>query len=131
MNERSPSEIIQDFLDLIEESHTEYEDAKSKISFYDSRTYDWTHDLEDAANKSERGRLATAWQKELRQRRIEKDRFKMWEKVHEWGCDPMNKSCLKRLKQLLSKQKDTENYINTPYQDREYKRRVVKKDEVN
>lgn len=45
--ERKPSEIIQDFLDLIDKSHTEFNDSKSKVDNYNSKTYTWTHQLED------------------------------------------------------------------------------------
>lgn len=72
--ERKPSEIIQDFIDLIDNSHAEFNDSKSKVDDFNSKTYVWTHQLEDCKNKQERNRLATAWQKELKERRKEKDR---------------------------------------------------------
>lgn len=72
--ERKPSEIIQEFLELIDNSHAEFNDSKSKVDNYNGKTYTWTHQLEDCKNKQERNRLATAWQKELKERRKEKDR---------------------------------------------------------
>lgn len=130
--EKRPSEIILDFLNLVEKSHMEYEDAKSKVELYNSKTYDWTHDLEDAKDKSERNKIATAWQRELRQRRVEKDRMKLFEEIHEFGRDATNKACLKRLKRLLEDQKRQESYVDTPSSEREFKRRSVNKnDSVN
>lgn len=37
--DRKPSEIIQDFLDLIDNSHAEFNDSKSKVDNYNSKTY--------------------------------------------------------------------------------------------
>lgn len=120
--ERKPSEIIQDFLDMIEKSHLEYQEAKKNVDNYNDKTYNWTHDLEDAPNKAERNKIATAWQHELRKRRIEKDRMNLWQKVHEMASDVQNKAYLKRLRHLLEEQKKTEEYVATPYKQREYKR---------
>ena len=123
--EKKPSEIIADFLDLVEKSHMEYEDAKNKVELYNSKTYDWTHDLEFANGKSERNKVATAWQKELRQRRVEKDRMKLFEEIHEFGRDVG----LNRLKRLLEDQKRQESYVDTPSSEREFKRRAVNKND--
>lgn len=129
--EKRPSEVIQDFLDLIDKSHAEYESAQNKVAYFDSKTFTWTHELEDAPNKAERNKLATAWQKELRQRRIEKDRMKLWEKIHEIGADVSNKAYIKRLRHLVEAQRKSEDYVNTPYEKREYKGRVVRKIDSN
>lgn len=128
---RNPSEIIQDFIDLMEQSHAEYASAKSKVEYFNKRTYTWTHDLEDAPNKAERNKLATAWQKELRQRRIEKDRMRLWEKLHKMGIDVQSKSFMKKLRHLLVEQVKTEEYISTPYEAREYNGRVVDEDDTD
>lgn len=129
--ERNPSEIIRDFIDLMEKSHEEYASAKSRVEYFNKKTYTWTHDLEDAPNKSERNKLATAWQKELRQRRIEKDRMRLWEKPHKMGVDVQSKSFMKKLRHLLVDQLKTEEYIGTPYEAREYNGRVVDGDDTD
>lgn len=125
--DRKPSEIIQDFLDLIDKSHTEFNDSKSKVDNYNSKTYTWTHQLEDCKNKQERNRLATAWQRELKERRIEKDRKNLWEKIHNFGTDVSNKAFLKKLRHLVQEQQKVEEYLGTPYEEREYKKGVVEK----
>lgn len=52
--ERKPSEIIQDFLDLVDCSHTEFNDSKSKVDDFNGKTFVWTHQLEDCKiSKSE------------------------------------------------------------------------------
>lgn len=124
--ERKPSEIIQDFLDLIDKSHTEFNDSKSKVDNYNSKTYTWTHQLEDCKNKQERNRLATAWQRELKERRIEKDRKNLWEKIHNFGTDVSNKAFLKKLRHLVQEQRKVEEYLETPYAEREFKKGTIK-----
>lgn len=119
---KEPSEVIEDFFNLIQQSHAEFNDSKEKVDFYNSQTYSWTHRLEDCKNKQERNKLATAWQKELKARRIEKDRKTLWEKIHAFGADVNNKSFLKRLRKLLEEQKIIEEYVNTPYEQREYRK---------
>lgn len=124
--ERKPSEIIQDFLDLVDSSHAEFNDSKSKVDNYNSKTYTWTHQLEDCKNKQERNRLATAWQKELKERRKEKDRKNLWEKIHNFGADVSNKAFLKKLRHLVQEQRKVEEYLETPYEEREYKKGTSK-----
>lgn len=125
--DRKPSEIIQDFLDLIDNSHAEFNDSKSKVDNYNGKTYTWTHQLEDCKNKQERNRLATAWQKELKERRKEKDRKNLWEKMHNFGTDVSNKAFLKKLRHLVQEQRKVEEYLETPYEEREYKKGAAEK----
>ena len=119
--DRKPSEIIQEFLDLMDSSHAEFNDSKTKVDDFKSKTFVWTHQLEDCKNKQERNRLATAWQKELKERRKEKDRKNLWEKIHTFGADVSNKAFLKKLRHLLQEQKKVEEYLGTPYEEREFK----------
>lgn len=122
--ERKPSEIIQDFIDLIDNSHAEFNDSKSKVDDFNSKTYVWTHQLEDCKNKQERNKLATSWQKELKERRKEKDRKNLWEKIHSFGADVSNKAFLKKLRYLVQEQQKIEEYLATPYEEREFKNGV-------
>lgn len=95
--EKRPSEIIQDFLDLIELSHMEF-----------------------AANKNERNKLGTAYQKERKQRRKHKDVAELYEIIHEFAKSENNKPTLGRLKGMLAKQKAMEGYL---FGERKYKRK--------
>ena len=124
--ERKPSEIIQDFIDLIDNSHAEFNDSKSKVDDFNSKTYVWTHQLEDCKNKQERNKLATSWQKELKERWKEKDRKNLWEKIHNFGTDVSNKAFLKKLRHLVQEQRKVEEYLETPYEEREYKKGTSK-----
>lgn len=125
--DRKPSEIIQDFIDLVDSSHSEFNDSKIKVDCFNSKTYTWTHKLEDCKNKQERNKLATAWQKELKERRKEKDRKNLWEKIHTFGSDVSNKAFLKKLRHLAQEQIKVEEYLKTPYEEREFKKGVAEK----
>lgn len=120
--ERKPSEIIQEFLDLVDSSHVEFNDSKSKVDNYNSKTYTWAHQLEDCKNKQDRNRLATAWQKELKEHRKEKDRKNLWEKIHIFGADVSNKAFLKKLRNLVHEQQKVEEHLEIPYEEREFKK---------
>ena len=120
-NKRNPSEIISDFIEPIKQSHDNYNSAKNKVDNYNSKTFEWTHMLEDASNKQERNKLATAWRKELVDRRKAKDEMKLWQFIHEFSISEQNKPTLKRLESMLKHQQKTEEYINTPPEEREYK----------
>lgn len=78
--DKQPSEIIKDFLELLDESHELYLNSKSQVDGFNKKTYEWTHDLEDCKNKSERNKLATAWQKELKERRKQKNIWQLFRK---------------------------------------------------
>lgn len=125
--DRKPSEIIQDFLDLIGTSHAEFKEAKERVDYFNNRTYIWTHDLEDCQNKQERNRLATAWQRELKERRKQKDRKNLWEKIHTFAADVSNKAFLKKLQHLVQEQQKTEEYLDMPYEEREFKKGAKQK----
>lgn len=120
-NQRKPSEIIEDFLNLIERSHEEWKNSKSQVDQFNNNTFRWTHDFEDADVKSERNKLATGFHRELKERRKSKDNMCLWEHVHKFGCDEQNKPTIKRLRTIFAKQKISEEYVDTPPKNRELK----------
>ena len=123
---RRPSEIILDFIDLCELSHDEYLNSKSAVDSYDKDTLSWVHKIENEDKAEERSKISTAWHKERKERRKHKNNMILYEKIHEFACNEMNKSTLKRMKTLLQKQIETEQYIESD--DKVLKsRRVIEK----
>lgn len=120
INERKPSEIIEDFIDLIERSHKEYLENKKAYEQLDNKTLVWAHDFEFAPDKAARNRLGTAYQKERKKRREYKDNAELYKNIHEFACSENNKPILKRLSGTLAKQKEKEAYL--------FSERVYKKD---
>lgn len=118
--ERKPSEIIQDFIDLLKDSQSQYDDAKKKLEELDShdRNIYWAHKFEFAKDKAERNRLATAYQTERKRRRRYKDIADLHKAVSDFASAENNKIVLKRLNGMLNIQKAHEQYLES---DRHYK----------
>lgn len=118
--EKKPSEIVQGFIDFLEDSKTEYEEAKAKCDKYDSidRHIYWAHKFELASDKNERNRLATAYQKERLDRRACKNTVDRLKAIHDFVCSDNNKSTIKRMKGMIQVQKSQEDYLDG---EKEYK----------
>lgn len=123
---RNPSEIIQEFLQLLDESHEHFNNATALIEVENRRTLLNTHQLEDCPDDC-LYEFAYKWRQDLRDRRKECDRKVLYENIHKFAVSEQNKPVLKRLKGLLKEQITTEEYLETPYEEREYKKGVVEK----
>lgn len=119
-NERKPSEIIQDFIDLLKESQDRYDEAMAECEKLDSpeKARQWAHKFEFADNKQERNKLATAYRNERKLRRQHKDVVDLYKRIHDFASSENNKAVLKRLNGMLGMQKHNEEYLSS---DREYK----------
>lgn len=118
--EQKPSEVIEAFLALMEQSHTEYNNSKGKVDYYNKHTYELVHMLEDCPDESLL-EFAQQWRQETQDRRKERDNMALWENIHKFGSSENNKPFLKRLKGLITEQKRTEEYLETPPEQREFK----------
>lgn len=118
--EKNPSDRLLEFLDFLEEAKNQYEDAKKKCEEYDStdRLIYWAHKFEIAKDKSERNKLATAYQNERRERRKYKDICDTYVTIYNFVSSDNNKPILKRLKGIVPIQKKKEEYLRS---EREYK----------
>lgn len=118
--EQKPSEVIKAFLALVEQSHTEYSNSKGKVDYFNKHTYELVHMLEDCPDET-LFYFARQWRKETQDRRKERDNMALWENIHKFGSSENNKPFLKRLKGLITEQKRTEEYLETPPEQREFK----------
>ena len=111
--EKKPSEVIQDFVNYLNNTKEIYENAKKKCEEYDSkeRLVYWAHKFEFAKDKLERNRLATAYQAERKQRREYKDICDTYEKIYKFIISDNNKSTLKRMQGMINIQNREEEYI--------------------
>ena len=123
---RNPSEIIQEFLQLLDESHEFFNNSSTLIEAENKRTLVNTHQLEDCPD-DRLYEFAYKWRQDLRDRRKECDRKALYENIHKFAISEQNKPVLKRLKGLLKEQITTEEYLETSYEEREYKKGVVEK----
>lgn len=120
--ERAPSEVIQEFLDLMRSSQKEYQECISKVWQYDKKKpVDYMHDFEFMNNCRERSKLSTKIHNERIERRKHKDRAERSEKLAKFYADKQNKQFLDRLNSLVEAQREVERYLNG---ERHYNRRA-------
>lgn len=119
-NKKNPSEIVQEFVDFLEESKKLYDYAKKKLEEYDSmeRHIYWDHAFEFAKDKNERNRLSTAYQRERKERRRYKNICDEYSVLVKFMESDNNKGTLKRIKGMIIAQKREEDYLAS---DRVYK----------
>jgi len=108
---KKPSEIIEDFLLLIELSHEACESNEKAYQELDNNYTIWAHKFEFAKDKAERNKLGTAYQKERKKRREFKDTALLYESIHNFSKSENNKPCLRRLEGALKQQRRHENYL--------------------
>lgn len=118
--DRKPSEIIQEFLQLLDESHEHFNEACSLIEAENSKTLVNTHLLEDCED-DELYEFAYKWRTALRERRRQCDRKALYENIHRFAISEANKPTAKRLNGLVKEQVKTEEYLHIPYKEREFK----------
>ena len=122
----SPAQRIKEFLDWAVECEKVYREAFEAVHQEDLRLQDLVHELEFAANKAERNRVATRLQRSRKQRRKNKDIVKRYELVVNFLAEQGTKATLKKMRQLLGKQRTEEEYLAG---ERVYKPRAGKEGE--
>ena len=111
--EKKASEVIQEFLNYLEFCKHEYKTNRETYESIDSQTYDWCHKFENAKNKQERNRLATAFHNLRVERRGHKDKAKLYGKLANFAQDKSNELFLKRLRKILSDQIKQEEWLES------------------
>jgi hypothetical protein len=123
-----PSEIISSFLNYIDECKTNYQNSLLAVNEADKKELlDLVHDMEFAKDKQERGRIATRLHNSRIDRRRNKDTVDELEEIVKFFDEINHKTTLNKLKQILGKQRKTEEYLSS---ERVYKPRK-KGDTVN
>ncbi len=118
-----PSDQLSDFLNFVDRCGREYSLACDNVSQEDKRLQDLLHEMEFAADKAERNRVATKLQQSRRYRRANKDAAKLYEKVVRFFEDQNNRRVLNQMRQLLGQQRKEEEYL---FGERTYRPRVRK-----
>jgi uncharacterized protein with von Willebrand factor type A (vWA) domain len=107
-----PSEIIESFLNYIDQCRTDYQNAVKAVEEADKKELiDLVHDMEFAKDKQERNRVATRLQRSRLDRRKNKDTVDELEDIVKFFDEINHKNTLNKLKQLLGKQRKTEEYL--------------------
>ncbi len=119
--EIKPSKQLEDFLNFLDQCAKEYKYASDNMSKEDKRLQDLLHEIEFAADKAERNRVATSLQKSRKERRKHKDMVKLYERIVKFSEDQNNRRTINLLRQLLGQQRKEEEYLQS---NRAYKKRV-------
>lgn len=111
--ERKPSEIIEEFICFLETSKSVYLSSCDVVIDADDRLQDMLHELEFAKNKSEKGKAATKLKRSRNNRRISKDKATEYKNIAEFIDSSDGKLLSKKLRELMRKQKFTEEYLDS------------------
>jgi hypothetical protein len=118
--QKKPSVYIETFLDFIDQCKTDYQSAYDAVGDYDKLQQDLLHEMEFAQDKSERNRVATKMHRCRVDRRKNKDAVKELDEIVKFFNEMNNRNTVNKLKQLLGRQRKTEEYLES---DRVYKPR--------
>ena len=111
MDDRKPSEVIQEFLDYLKSLSEEYEDCKAVIAEEDAKKQDFLHALEFQMNNKERSKIATIIHLSRLRRRTAKDKTEMLENVVQFFRKEQSKLFIKTLKIMLANQQKEEERL--------------------
>ena len=121
MTEYQPSEVLQGFLDYIDQIKAEYQSARDAVGKEDKRLQDLLHELEFAEDKATRNKVATKFQRSRRERRQQKDEVQRLELLIDFFDSQNHKGTINKMRKLLEAQRKREEYLNG---ERHYKPRV-------
>jgi len=117
---QKPSIYIETFLNFIDQCKTDYQSAYDAVGDYDKLQQDLLHEMEFARDKAERNRVATKMHRCRVDRRKNKDAVKELDDIVKFFNEMNNRNTVNKLKQLLGRQRKTEEYLES---DRVYKPR--------
>ena len=116
-----PSEVLQGFLDYVDQIKAEYQSAREAVGKEDKRLQDLLHELEFAEDKAASNRVATKFQRSRRERRRQEDEVQRLELLIDFFDSQNHKATINKMRNLLGAQRKREEYING---ERHYKPRV-------
>lgn len=108
MDDKKPSEIIQDFIEQLKAWSDEYDACKAIVSEEDGKIQDFLHGLEFQDAAKERSKIATIIHISRERRRIAKDRMELLDRVVMFFRKEQTKLFMKTLKILIADQQREE-----------------------
>ena len=111
MDEKKPSEVIEDFIEWAKSCSAEYEASKAIVAEEDAKWQDFLHALEFQDDSKERAKIATIIHRSRERRREAKDKTELLEKTVVFLRLEHTKLFLKSLKALVQNQKREEERL--------------------
>lgn len=112
------SQVLAEFLKFIQECENEYDCAYEEVGREDRRLQDLLHEMEFAADRPERNKVATKLHRSRVQRRENKDIVQENEEIVTFFRS--QKALVNNMKEMLGRQRKKEEYLKS---DRKYKPR--------
>ena len=112
MKDKEASEVLSDFLKFIRQCEDDYQAAREAVGVEDKRLQDLLHEMEFADGENAKRRAATKLQQSRRERRRQKDEVKRLEPIVNFFGELNHKNTLKKMEQLLGRQRKVEEYLN-------------------
>ena len=111
-NEKEASEVLSDFLKFIRRCEDDCQAARESVGVEDKRLQDLLHEMEFADGENAKRRAATKLQQSRRERRRQKDEVQRLEPIVNFFGELNHKNTLKKMEQLLGRQRKVEEYLN-------------------
>ena len=112
MKEKEVSEVISDFLKFVRQCESDYQAAREAVGVEDKRLQDLLHEMEFSEGENAKRQAATKLQQSRRERRRQKDEVQRLEPVVNFFNELNHRNTLKKMEQLLGKQRKVEEYLN-------------------
>lgn len=109
--ERKASEIIEDFLNLIDDCAKKYDWAYEQVGIEDQRTVDLMHGIEFEEDGRKRTQIATKLHNCRKDRRAYKDIVELTYIVNYWS--ERNEHSINYLREMLGRVREKEEYFKT------------------
>ncbi len=108
-----PSNYIENFLNFVDQCKTDYQNAVNAVEEADRKELqDLVHEMEFAKDKKERNRIATKLHNSRVERRKNKDIVDELKDIVAFFDEQNHKNTLNKTRQLLGKQRKTEEYVH-------------------
>ena len=111
--EKKTSEILQGFLDYLDDCRSECKQAQANVATEDAKRQDFIHAIEFENSCKERSKIATQEHLSRKRRRVAKDKVLELEKVVAFANSEKNKPFLKALRGLIKEQRRVEEYLSS------------------
>lgn len=112
MKNKTPAQVLEEFLNYIDNLSAEYSYAQSVVDTEEKRLQDLLHAVEFAKTRKDRDKVTTRLHNSRKLRRENKNIVLLYEPIIKYYSEKNNRDALNRLRQLLGQQRKNEEKLN-------------------
>lgn len=112
MKNKTPAQVLEEFLNYIDNLSAEYTYAQSVVETEEKKMQDFVHAIELAKTRKDRDKVTTRFHNSRKLRRENKNIVLLYEPIIKFLLEKNNKDTLNRLRQLLGQQRKVEEKLN-------------------